>query len=119
MLTLFRPLLALCLAALIALTGLSLATARGQLAQGGQVLILCSGGGLVQVVLGADGQPTGESHLCPDLAATAFLSLDLPVPEPARAAERGTLLLYSARTDRPTSQSLTGFLARAPPVLSA
>lgn len=114
-----RPTLALCLAALIALTGLGLATARGQLAPGGQVLVLCSGGGLVQVVLGAEGQPTGESHLCPDLSATAFLALDLPVPEPAPTAERGTRLVLPARADRPAGPSPTGFSARAPPVLSA
>lgn len=114
-----RPILAFCLAALIALTGFGLASARGQLAQGGRVLVLCSGGGLVQVVLGADGQPTGESHLCPDLSATAFLSLDLAAPEAAPAADRATRLVLPARADRPAVLSRRGFSARAPPVLPA
>lgn len=116
---LLRPTLAFCLAALIALTGLALATARGQLVLGGQVLTLCSGGGLVQLTLDENGQPTGESHLCPDLAATAFLSPDLPAPDPALAEQPGTRLVFSAPAIRVAGRCLTGFSARAPPVLSA
>lgn len=64
-----RSMIALILAVTVTAMGFAAATARGQTAAGGQVVVFCSGGGLVQITLDADGNPTGDSHLCPDLAS--------------------------------------------------
>lgn len=66
--------------------GLVAAAARGQTRAGGDVIVLCSGGGLVKVVLDENGAPTGETHLCPDLAPTLLAALDLALPEIERPA---------------------------------
>lgn len=101
-----RPILAGLLSLLIALTGLGMAVARpGVLPGDGRVLVLCSGGGLMQVEIGADGKPTGKSHICPDLAATALaaltaLAVELPAPAarfaPARPVAAGHQLATGA-----------------------
>jgi hypothetical protein len=82
----FRSLIALVLAVSLTAMGLAAASARGQTRAEGRVMVLCSGGGLVQVALGADGTPTGESHLCPDLAVSLLASAQLALPEVARPA---------------------------------
>jgi len=81
---LVQRLIAVVLAVSLTVMGLAAAMARGQVLAGGQVVVLCSGGGLVQITLGADGAPTGDSHLCPDLAASLLAAYDLAVPEVAR-----------------------------------
>jgi hypothetical protein len=72
--------LCLSLALLLAATGLVAASARGQTVVNGQVVILCSGGGPVQLSLDASGNTTGPAHLCPDLALGLLAALDLPQP---------------------------------------
>lgn len=64
--------------------GLVAAAARGQTVLGGQVVMLCSGGGLVQVTLDETGAPTGDTHLCPDLAFGLLAALEVPPPDVAR-----------------------------------
>ncbi|MBC7141276.1 MAG: hypothetical protein H5U18_03830 [Rhodobacteraceae bacterium] len=64
--------------------GLVAGAARGQTRAGGEVIVLCSGGGLVQVTLDGNGAPTGETHLCPDLAPALLAALDLALPALAR-----------------------------------
>lgn len=100
-------------------TGLGLATARGQVETRGQVLVLCSGGGLVQVVLDADGQPTGQSRFCPDLAATALAALDLPPSVLPVAADMSAPVAGHPAAHHHTGQPPRGFSARAPPTPSA
>ncbi|WP_413869253.1 hypothetical protein [Albidovulum sp.] len=80
----FRRLVALVLTVSLTAMGLAAASARGQTMSGGRVMVLCSGGGLVQVALGEDGSPTGESHLCPDLAASLLAGVQLALPEVTR-----------------------------------
>ena len=90
--------LCLSLALLLAATSLVAASARGQTVVNGRAVILCSGGGLVQLGLDASGNPTGPAHLCPDLALGLLTALDLPAPD---------LLLPQGRVEaiHPTGQS--------------
>ena len=114
-----RSLAALCLAWLIAVTANGLAMARGQIAADGGLLVLCSGGGLVQVVLDGNGKPTGLAHVCPDLAATALAAIDLPPPPPAARPPARPAGHRAAAAPQPLPAGHTGFAARAPPLLSA
>ncbi len=82
----FKTLTAVILAVSLTAMGLAAAMARGQIAIGGRVAVLCSGGGLVQIVLDPEGRPTGDSHLCPDLAASLLAALSVVAPEIARPA---------------------------------
>jgi hypothetical protein len=82
----FNILTAVILAVSLTAMGLAAAMARGQTAIGGRVAVLCSGGGIVQIVLDPEGRPTGDSHLCPDLAASLLAALSVVAPEIARPA---------------------------------
>ncbi|WP_306153752.1 hypothetical protein [Roseovarius sp. MMSF_3281] len=74
-----RPYLALCLALLLTLTSQTMAIARGAPPPVGQA-ILCTGTGPVTVLVDAEGQPTGQVHICPDCALHV---LDGMTPPPA------------------------------------
>lgn len=111
----FRSLIALVLAVSLTAMGLAAASARGQTLTGGRVMVLCSGGGLVQVALGEDGSPTGESHLCPDLAASLLASVQLAPPEVARPATLAEALVAVA-SDHPVFPARAALRARGPPV---
>lgn len=76
-----RNLVAVVMCLAVAAMGFAAAMARGQTQIGEQVTVLCSGGGLVQVTLDADGQPTGATHLCPDLALSLVAAIDLVPPQ--------------------------------------
>ncbi len=110
-----RTILALTLA--LSLAGMSVlaASARGQTRAGGEVLVLCSGGGLVQITLDANGEPTGGAHLCPDLALGLLAALSLvavAIERPATAGERA-----AASPARPVAlRAGPALRARDPPV---
>ncbi|MCV2864885.1 hypothetical protein [Defluviimonas sp. WL0075] len=99
------------------LTGWAAAFARGQVTDGhGQVLVLCAQGGLVQVTLDSQGRPTGESRLCPDLAANLMAALSAPLPD--AALPRQALRLHINRAGRPEhGRDMPGNSARDPPFL--
>mgnify|MGYP001244144400 CR=1 FL=1 len=102
-----------CLAVLA--MGLAAGAARGQVRVGGQVAVLCSGGGLVQVTLDAEGVPTGRQHICPDLALSLLAAFDLAPADVTRPAVAGEdLTPLSPR--RSTVLTLRATQARAPPV---
>lgn len=109
-------LIALILAASLVALGLAAASARGQAATGGQVLVLCSAGGLVQVALDAEGQPTGETRLCPDLAPGLLAAVALPGP--ALAAPLAVRAADLPRQDAasPSDSFRAAPQARGPPV---
>lgn len=75
---------AVVLAVSLTAMGLAAASARGQTVVNGQFAVLCAGGGVVQIALDADGSPTGDSHLCPDLAASLLGAFRLVLPEVSR-----------------------------------
>jgi hypothetical protein len=80
-----RPLAALLLALLLALTSGTMAVARGQATAVG-TLVLCTGQGVVAVPVDAEGKPTGAAHICPDCALSLFAALSAPPPGPVRPA---------------------------------
>ncbi|MCB2136019.1 MAG: hypothetical protein KDE08_08770 [Rhodobacteraceae bacterium] len=73
-----HPFVSLALALLLLATTVAAGFARGQTQVNGTYVVLCSGGGLVQVALDDSGQPTGAGHLCPDLVLGLLVALDLP-----------------------------------------
>ena len=81
------PRLVLMLAVFV--TGLSLAHARGMPGAAGYAE-LCLGGTPVMVAVDAEGNPTGEAHVCPEFALSLMLALDagfVPSPAPVVLAE--------------------------------
>ena len=111
-----RTLPAIALSLVLIVTGFAAASARGRLADDtGQVLVLCSQGGLVQITLDSQGRPTGKSHLCPDLVLNimAALSAVLPDAEPVRVAHR---LAHADPAPLPAGHDLPRNNARDPPL---
>jgi hypothetical protein len=111
-----RTLTALLLALSLVATGQLAASARGQMVAGGQLLALCSSGGVVQATLDAEGRPTGERHLCPDLAPGLLAALGLHAPDVV-----APLTVLAAELPRQVPASLSDRFsaapqARAPPV---
>ncbi|MEZ5911565.1 MAG: hypothetical protein R3D84_04450 [Paracoccaceae bacterium] len=109
-----RPLAGFALALILALTSLTLASARGQLVRG-QIVEICSTNGLIQLELDENGKPVGRPHLCPDLVLSVFSDAGLapdPVAAPASLARRHEVLavprLASTTAARPR--------ARGPPL---
>jgi len=62
-----RTYLALALTLLLVLTSQTMALARGAPTPVGQA-VLCTGTGPITVLVDAEGQPTGQVHICPDCA---------------------------------------------------
>ncbi len=108
-----RPLLNLVLAALLALTSQSLATARGHAAVAGEI-VLCSGEGLVTITVDAQGNPTGPAHYCPDCALSLFVAVESGAHAPARplAVARTQALPPAPIAD---AAPALGYAARGPP----
>lgn len=72
------------MAVVLAMTGLSFASARGTQPEAGVEMVICAGVELVTIHVGADGQPVEESHLCPDGNAMFLATFALPdLPEPS------------------------------------
>ena len=68
-----RSLSALVLALMLALTGQSMAVARGASAATGQ-MVLCTGAGPVAIYVDAQGKPTSAPHICPDSALNVAMA---------------------------------------------
>ncbi len=94
----FRTLITMILAVSLTAMGFAAAMARGQTTVGGQVVVLCAGGGLVQATLDAEGRPTGDSHLCPDLAVSLLAAYDLALPVVKRPESLGEALSPAPRS---------------------
>ena len=62
-----HPILSILLALMLALTGQSMAVARGASAATGQ-MVLCTGSGPVAIYVDTQGKPTSAPHICPDSA---------------------------------------------------
>ena len=110
-----RPYLALILALLLALTGQSMAVARGMPGASGEI-VLCTGTGPVSVLVDEDGQPVGPSHICPDCALSLIAFHDAPPVIILRPLGRAhTLRIDAGRSD--TAGDAVPGIARGPPVL--
>lgn len=68
------PLFALLLSLVLALTGGTMATARGQMALGSP-MVICSGYGVVTILVDSQGEPIGTVHPCPDCTLNAAFAL--------------------------------------------
>lgn len=69
-----RPFLAVAFGLVLALTGHSMAVARGASAATGQ-MILCIGTQSITVYVDAEGQPTAAPHICPDCVVGAVADI--------------------------------------------
>lgn len=77
----------LCLIVVLALTGLSLGAARGQVRVGGDV-VLCIGGTVAVVSVDMNGAPVNKAMVCPDMALSLLQAVAMPVAVPPRAVPR-------------------------------
>ncbi|MGX0976645.1 hypothetical protein ACSSVY_002365 [Roseovarius sp. MBR-51] len=109
-----RPILALGLCLLLALTSQSLAVARGAAQPVGEI-VLCTGTGPVTVTVDGEGQPVVTPHLCPDcLPGFAVVLEARPALTEWRAPARRlsvTIVISDVVT-----RSLPAGVARAPPL---
>ena len=113
MMTSLRPILALCLCALLALTSQTMAVARGTPAPAG-TMVLCTGTGPVTVLVDSEGTPTGAVHICPDCALGLFDAV-ATVPPDAPQTATATALDPFEPTLEIVVAARSAFKARAPP----
>ncbi len=102
------------LSALVALTGLILADARGTAPVPTTQVVICSGTTLTTISIGPGGQPVERSTPCPDGAAIFAATFSLPgiaAPEPRLLA-----VIETPRAPRATPQPTPSPSARGPPV---
>lgn len=109
-----RPYLALLMAAVVALTGHSMAVARGASAPSGE-MVLCTGTGPLVVLVDENGDPTGPAHFCPECVMSLVEAIIPDFDMPAQHAAKGKRLGIAspeliANTGKPCPQ------ARGPPV---
>lgn len=83
----WRTYLGITLAVILALTGQSMAVARGMPSASGEI-ILCTGTGPISVLVDANGQPVGKPHICPDCALSLFAALAVEPPQLLRPVGR-------------------------------
>jgi len=115
MTSLLRTYLAISLALMLALTGQSMAVARGSTGPAGQMM-LCTGTGPVAVYVDETGAPVGPPAFCPDCALTHLTAIATPDlgdwPVPARPV---VLTLSADPIEKPRGRSRA--MARAPPFM--
>lgn len=110
-----RSYIAWLLIAVLTLTGHSMAMARGASPVAGY-LELCTGTGPVMVAIDSEGEPTGESHICPDFSLLLQVSLDGPVTLAYRQEGRREIVSWAAYGLNAKLVFL-GQSARGPPVV--
>lgn len=108
-----RPFSAFLLCALVALTGGTMAVARGQAASAGQIVI-CTGSGPVTVDVDTRGQPVGPVHICPDCVMSLLAAVAGGEPDVA-APERVHALRFDLPQRAAIGRPMTVPRARAPP----
>ena len=77
-----RFLNALFLSLTLALTGYSMAVARGQSNDITSQMVICTGVGIITISIDADGNPVETTHICPDamsIFAAQFSILEIAV----------------------------------------
>lgn len=114
MMTSLRPILALCLCALLALTSQTMAVARGTPAPAG-TMVLCTGTGPVTVLVDSEGTPTGAVHICPDCALGLFDAVATVPPDAPQTATATALDPFEPTLEIVVAARST-FKARAPPL---
>jgi len=110
-----RPFAAIALALMLVFTAQSMAVARGMAGANGMV-VLCTEAGAVSVLVDADGQPVGPTHICPDCTLSLIAAVAPPallLAHPMGRAETLQVAYLSVIAERLTLP----FSARDPPVL--
>ena len=108
-----RRAFAFLLAALMVLSGLILADARGQMPVTGTLAVICSGTTLTTVTLGPDGRPVEKPAPCPD--GTALFAATFSLPVIALPAGRLSSVLAPARPTFHPPETTLPPSARDPP----
>ena len=70
---------------MLLVTAQSMALARGASVAVDEI-ILCTGSGPVMISVDANGDPTGESHICPEFTLSLIVALDPERPGPFHPA---------------------------------
>ncbi|WP_146188859.1 hypothetical protein [Albidovulum aquaemixtae] len=91
------------------------AAARGHVRAGDEILVLCSGGGLVLSALDENGALTGKRHLCPDLAPAFLTGLRAIAADIGRTATLAESVAVAA-TAMPDAATCPSLRARDRPV---
>ncbi len=96
----FRSAFALILALTLALSSVGFAQAR-HMASGTQTMVICTGYGLVQITIDADGNPVERTVPCPDCVVTplALLSDAGLLARPVVLVEQAAGTLHDALRD--------------------
>jgi len=100
----WRSLLPVLLACVMAMTGITMAMARGQMAAA-QSMVICTGYGVVTIAVDARGNPVEVVHPCPDCTMALALA-------PAPVVVQGPPVVLHALTVRPDGPRILP--ARAP-----
>lgn len=109
-----RSLSAIVLALLLAVTGMTMAVARGQTRIAGEIVI-CSGYGLTTITVDQNGNPVEEVQICPDMALGLMAALaHAPLVVERPAGRVSDLILVDPRLLH--SRSYAVARARGPPV---
>lgn len=108
-----RTYLAIFLAAVLALTGQSMAVMRGMASASGE-MVICTGTGPITVQVDENGQPVGPPHICPDCALSLFAYADHQPSAPGRPMGLG-LRIISVEPDAPHVWIGVATQARGPP----
>ncbi|WP_322866676.1 hypothetical protein U5922_011070 [Aquicoccus sp. G2-2] len=101
------------MALMLALTGESLAVARGMPTAAGQI-VLCSGQGIVIVDVDENGQPVERGHICPD-AASFVIAAVAQLPAVALRPMGQAQKMVADAVVRPASRGEIDPVARGPP----
>lgn len=107
------PILAALMALILALTGQTMAVARGATGPAGS-MVLCTGTGPITVLVDEQGQPIGPRHICPDCSLSLFSSLGPVQTLPARPG-RWQAVAFVIPPRHSTGQITPHAQARAPP----
>ncbi|MFB2530822.1 hypothetical protein ACEYYA_01490 [Paracoccus sp. p3-h83] len=110
-----KPLLAALLGAVLALTSVTMAMARGQTRDMAGQIVICSGAGVTTISVDRDGHPVQQIHLCPDMVLGLLATLDLPDPAVLRPQTRAEDLVPAAAPHRAAATAPQP-RARSPPV---
>ena len=111
-----RPHIGAFLAVMLAVTGQSMAVARGMPNAAGEI-ILCTGAGAVSILVDENGQPAEKLHICPDFALTLFAQAAEQPALPARPLGAVEKLAPALQSFKASARDIEPS-ARGPPVLA-
>ncbi|HHI70452.1 MAG TPA: hypothetical protein ENJ91_05570 [Rhodobacteraceae bacterium] len=97
----------------LAFTSYSFAVARGENADFGVEMVICTGVGITTITLGPDGEPVEKTHICPD-GMMIFASANYVPPQPALPAVMKWRFVPPAEISEQPQETLAP-LARGPP----